>query len=299
GTNNFGRKLDLAGATAVVDAALDEGITFFDTADIYGGAGRSEEILGRALGSRRSSAVIATKFGYPYGDDAQHQGASRRWIVESVEGSLRRLGTDVIDLYQVHTPDPETPIEETLRALDDLVTQGKVRQVGTSNFEGWRLADTVCTARSLGLAAPVSEQGPLNMLERHSEREVLPACRHYGLGFIPYSPLASGFLTGKYRDRRAAAGGRIIGTARETQLLTPRNFELLERLTHFAEGFGRSILELAFGFLLTRPEVSSVIASASSPEQVHENVAAATWRLTPAELVALERTYESPAANPN
>lgn len=300
GTNNFGRKLDDRGAGAVLDAALEAGITFIDTADVYGG-GESERILGRLLGRRRDDVLLATKVGMPFDDDPAHKGASRRWIKQSVEASLERLHTDYIDLYQVHRPDPETPIEETLRALDDLVKAGKVRFIGTSNFEGWRLADAVWTARHFGLAVPVSEQSELNLIDRKLGGELLPACRHLGVGFIPYRPLASGFLTGKYRDRKTAAaqGGRIIGTPRETTLLTGDNFELIEDLGRFAQGFGRSLLELAFAYLLSQAEVGPVIASASDPEQVRRNAAASEWRLGPAELTALKHAIESPASNPN
>lgn len=300
GTNNFGRKLDERAAGAVLDTALELGVTFIDTADVYGGQ-ESERILGRLLGARRRDIVLATKFGIPLGDDSRGGGGSRAWVLQAVEGSLKRLQTDHIDLYQIHRPDPATPIEETLRALDELVQQGKVRFIGTSNFEGWRLVDAVWTARHFGLAVPVSEQSELNLIERGADPELLPACRHVGVGFIPYHPLASGFLTGKYRDRQSAAaeGGRIVGTPREIDLLTGENFELLERLEHFAQGFGRSILDLSFAYLLSQPEVGSVIASASNSEQIRSNVAASDWRLSPAELTALQRTLESPAANPN
>lgn len=299
GTNNFGRKLDDRAAGAVLDAGLDAGITFIDTADIYAD-GESERILGRLLGARRNEVFIATKFGIQMGDDPTHGGATRRWITQAVEGSLERLRTDHIDLCQVHRPDPETPIEETLRALDDLVKAGMVRFIGTSNFEGWRLVDAVWTARHLGLTVPISEQGELNLIDRASEKDVLPACRHLGTGFIPYRPLASGFLTGKYRDRESATaqGGRIIGTPRETTLLTEENFDLIGDLAHFAEGFGKSLLELAFAYLLSRPEIGPVIASAADPEQVRTNIAASGWRLSPAEMTALNNTFESPAANP-
>jgi aryl-alcohol dehydrogenase-like predicted oxidoreductase len=300
GTNNFGRKLNERAAAEVLDAALEAGVTFIDTADVYG-AGESERILGRLLGSRRDDVLVATKFGLPVDDDPTHRGGSRRWIAQAVEGSLERLRTDHLDLYQLHRPDPETPIEETLRALDGLVKEGKVRFIGTSNFESWRLADAVWTARHLGLTEPVSEQSELNLLARHAEGELLPACRHLGIGFIPFHPLASGFLSGKYRDRHSAAAqaGRIIGTPRERDVLTGRNIELVERLGHFAEGFGKTLLELSFAYLLSQPEVGTVIASASSAEQVRQNIAASAWRLTPAEMVALQRTFESPAANPN
>ena len=300
GTNNFGRKLDDRAAGAVLDAALEAGVTFIDTADIYA-TGESERILGRLLGARRNDVFLATKFGMQMGGNADQGGASRRWITRAVEDSLERLKTDHIDLYQVHQPDPTTPIEETLQTLDELVTAGKVRFIGTSNFEGWRLADAWWTARHLGLAVPISEQSELNLIDRASERDLVPACGHLGVGFIPYRPLASGFLTGKYRDRESAAaqGGRIIGTPRENTLLTEENFELIGDLAHFAEGFGKSLLDLSFAYLLSQPEVGPVIASAADPDQVRRNVAASVWRLSPAEMTALHNTFESPGANPN
>lgn len=300
GTNNFGRKLDERTAGAVLDAAIHAGVTFIDTADVYG-AGASESLIGRLLGARREDVLIATKFGLPFDDDLSHRGTSRRWIEEAVEASLRRLQTDHIDLYQVHRPDPQTPIEETLRAMDDLVQHGKVRFIGLSNFAGPPLSAAVGTAERLGLTMPVSEQSEFSLLVRSAEHEILPACREFGLGFIPYFPLASGFLSGKYQDRRSAAaqGGRITGTPRATTLLTDENFELLERLRHFAEGFGKTLLDLAFAYLLSQAEVSTVIASASHPDQVRMNVASSGWRLGPPELTALRNTFESEAANPN
>ena len=297
GTNNFGRKLDESAVRGVVDAALDAGITFIDTADIYGGDGQSEVLLGRALGTRRRDVVLASKFGMRMGDDQDRRGASRAWVMRAVEDSLRRLGTDHIDLYQIHEPDPLVPIEETLRALDDLVRQGKVAFVGHSNFAGWQVADAHWTAVTHGLAVPVSEQSHYNLLERAVEQEVLAACRAYGLGFIPYFPLASGLLTGKYGPKSRPANGRIIGTPRESTLLTPRNFALLERLGRFAGDAGHSLLELAFGYLLSQPEVATVISGASSPEQVRQNVESGGWRLTADELAGARAILDADESN--
>ncbi len=287
GTNNFGRRLDETRARRVLEAALDAGITFIDTADIYG-MGASETLLGRLLGPRRNDVLIATKFGFPMGDDPGHRGASRRWIMQAVEGSLRRLATDHIDLYQLHGPDSATLIEQTLRALDDLVSAGKVRWIGHSNFHGWQIADAHWTARVNGLHQPVSEQGHYNLLRRDVEVEVLPACRAFGLGFIPYYPLASGFLTGKYGRDARPTDGRLTGTPREVELMTDSNFDRLDRLGRFAADAGHSLLELSFGFLLSHDAVSTVIASASSAEQVRENVAASGWRLSADERAALD-----------
>jgi aryl-alcohol dehydrogenase-like predicted oxidoreductase len=286
GTNNFGRKLDETGARRVLNAALDAGITFIDTADVYG-MGASETLLGRLLGPKRNDVLIATKFGFPMGDDPGHRGASRRWIVQAVEDSLRRLATDHIDLYQLHGPDAATPIEETLRALDDLVSGGKVRWIGHSNFHGWQVADAQWTARVNGLHRPVSEQGHYNLLRREVEADVLPACRAFGLGFIPYYPLASGFLTGKYGREARPADGRLTGTPREGELLTASNFDLLDRLGQFAADAGHSLLELSIGFLLSNDAVSTVIASAGNADQVRGNVSAAGWRLSADERAAL------------
>lgn len=285
GCNNFGMLIDEAQSKRVVDAAIEAGVTFFDTADIYGGT-QSEVFLGKALGKRRTDVIVATKFGMRLGDDERKRGGSRRWVMQAVEDSLTRLGTDYIDLYQLHTPDPETPVEETLRALDDLVTQGKVRYLGNSNFAGWQIADADWIARQGRLNRFVSAQNEYSLFERRVEHEVLPACGRFGLGLLPFFPLASGLLTGKYRrgepppeaTRLAAWGGR--GAA----ALNEKNFDRVEMLAGWAQARGRTILELAFAWLLGHATVSSVIAGATSPEQVRANAATAVWRLSPDEV---------------
>lgn len=283
GCNNFGMRIDQAETKSVVDAALDVGVTFFDTADIYGGT-KSEEFLGKALGKRRADIVLATKFGMRIGDDERRRGGSRRWIMRAVEDSLTRLGTDWIDLYQLHAPDPDTPIDETLRALDDLVTQGKVRYIGNSNFSGWQIADADWTAA--GATRLVSAQNQYSLLERKAEFEVLPACEHFGLGFLPFFPLASGLLSGKYRrGEKPPEGTRLAAWgSRAAAALSDRNFDKVEKLTSWAEERGHTILELAFAWLLGHEVVSSVIAGATSAEQVRTNAATAAWALTPEEV---------------
>jgi len=285
GCNNFGMRIDEAQTQGVVDAAIDAGVTLFDTADIYGGT-KSEEFLGKALGKRRHDVVVATKFGMRIGDDQRRKGGSRRWITRAVEDSLTRLRTDYIDLYQFHQPDPQTPIEETLRALDDLVTQGKVRYIGNSNFAGWQIADADWTARTANRTRFVSAQNQYSLIERRVEHEVLPACERFGLGFLPYFPLASGLLSGKYkRGEPPPEGTRLaLSGQRGAQALTEKNFDKVEKLTAFAEARGHTVLELAFAWLLGHPVVSSVIAGATSAEQVRTNVATADWRLTPEEV---------------
>lgn len=285
GCNNFGMRIDAAQTQAVVDAAIEAGITLFDTADIYG-ATKSEEFLGQALGKKRHQIVLATKFGMRIGDDDRRKGGSRRWIMTAVEDSLRRLGTDYIDLYQFHAPDPETPVDETLRALDDLVAQGKVRYIGNSNFSGWQIADADWTARTHHRTRFVSAQNLYSLLERKVEAEVLPACEHFGLGFLPFFPLASGLLTGKYKRGEAPAEGTRLAAwgARGAQALSDRNFDKVEALEGWARERGHTILELAFAWLLGHPVVSSVIAGATSPEQVQTNAATAAWSLTPQEV---------------
>jgi aryl-alcohol dehydrogenase-like predicted oxidoreductase len=288
GTNNFAGRLNDEAARAVLDQAVDLGVSFIDVADMYGqgskeGPGASENQLGRLLAGRRTNFILATKFGQPMGESIYERGASRGWIVRAVEGSLRRLRTDYIDLYQVHIPDQQTPIEETLRALDDLVRAGKVRWVGHSNFAAWQIADAEWTARTEHLARPISAQMHYNLLVRGIQGEVIPACRAFGLGVIPYFPLESGFLTGKYRPN-GEGKGRLAESARSGQVLTKENFERIERLEGFAAEHGHKLLDLAFGWLLSQQIVGSVIASASSPDQVRANVAAAEWRLSAAEM---------------
>jgi aryl-alcohol dehydrogenase-like predicted oxidoreductase len=285
GCNNFGMRIEQEATTAVVNAAIEAGINFFDTADIYGGL-RSEVMLGQALGARRGDIVLATKFAMPTGAGHDQRGGSRRYVIKACEASLKRLGTDYIDLYQMHSPDPDTPIEETLRALDDLITAGKVRYIGNSNFSGWQIADAAWTSKAEGLNRFISAQNNYSLLERKTAFEVLPACERFGLGQLPFFPLASGLLTGKYRrgeapqqDTRLAAWG-----SRGTQALSNSNFDKLDKLTAFAEAREHNLLDLAFAWLLGQPVVSSVIAGATRPEQVQANAATAAWKLTPAEV---------------
>ena len=291
GCNNFGGRLDQEGSRPVVERALDLGITFFDTADIYGNAGGSETILGDILGPRRKDIVLATKFGMVMDEGRSLKGAARRYIMTAVEDSLRRLKTDWIDLYQLHEADPLTPIEETLRALDDLVRQGKVRYIGCSNLAAWQVVEAQWTSKSFGLNAFVSCQDQYSLLVRDIERELVPAMQAYGLGLIPYFPLASGFLSGKYRrDAPLPEGTRLATTQRlATRYLTDANWDRVERLERFSAERGRTILELAFAWLLARPQVASVIAGATKPEQVEQNVAAAGWTLGAEELAEIDR----------
>ena len=288
GCNNFGMRIDQAQTQGVVDAAIDAGITLFDTADVYGGT-QSEVMLGKALGARRHDIILATKFGMPVGQDPKKRGGSRKWIMTSVEDSLRRLGTDYIDLYQHHQPDADTPIDETLRALDDLVSQGKVRYLGNSNYTGWQIADADWSAA--GQTRFVSAQNLYSLLERDVEREVLPACEHFGLGFLPFFPLASGLLSGKYKRGVAAPEGTRLAAwgARGQAAMSDANFDKVEALEAWAAERGHTILELAFAWLLGHEVVSSVIAGATSAEQVRNNAATAGWRLTPEEVTEVSK----------
>jgi aryl-alcohol dehydrogenase-like predicted oxidoreductase len=281
GCNNFGMRIDQDQTTAVVEAALEAGITLFDTADVYGGR-QSEVMLGKAQGARRHEVVLASKFAMATGAAPYASGGSRRYIFRAVEASLKRLGTDYIDLYQMHRPDPETPIEETLGALDDLIKAGKVRYLGNSNFSGWQIADADWTSRTQGLNRFVSAQNLYSLLERGVEAEVLPACERFGLGFLPFFPLASGLLTGKYRRGEAPPEGTRLAVwgARGAETLSERNFDRVEALSAWTEARGHTLLELAFAWLLARPEVSSVIAGATSAAQVAANAATAGWVLT-------------------
>jgi aryl-alcohol dehydrogenase-like predicted oxidoreductase len=288
GTNNFAGRLHDEAARLVLNEALERGITFIDTADVYGrgsevGTGGSEEQLGRLLAGRRNRFVIATKFGMPMSESPFERGASRRWIVAEVENSLRRLQTDYIDLYQIHFPDPETPIEETLRALDNLVRSGKVRYVGHSNFAARQIVDADSTARVEHLTRPVSAQMHYNLLNRGIQAEVMPTCAARGLGLIPYFPLESGLLTGKYRPG-GQGHGRLSDSPRSGEVMTAANFERIGAFEAFATERGHSLLDLAFGWLLSQTIVATVIASASTPEQVRANVAAAEWRLSGEEM---------------
>ena len=285
GCNNFGMRMDQEQTQAVVDKAIDEGINLFDTADVYGGT-KSELFLGNALGSRRHDVVVATKFGMGSPDAVLSRGGSRRYIVNAVEASLKRLDTDYIDLYQIHFPDVDTPIEETLRAMSELVTQGKVRYIGCSNFTGWQVADADWTAKSLGLNRFETAQNLYSLMDRRLEREVIPACERFGLGMLPYFPLASGLLTGKYRRGEDAPEGTRLGAMgpRAAQALSDQNFDIVEKLTEFAETRGHTLLALAIGWLASKPVISSVIAGATRPEQVEANVKASAWKLTAEEM---------------
>ncbi len=293
GCNNFGRKLDLDGTRAVVDAALDAGINFFDTADIYGEPqGSSEELLGQALKGRRDDVVVATKFGMDmHGLNGPDHGArgARRYIARAVEASLRRLDTDHIDLYQMHEPDPGTPIDETLAALDDLVTAGKVRYLGNSNFAGWQIADADWTASSQGRTRFISAQNHYSLLERSVEAEVIPACERFGLGMLPFFPLANGLLTGKYkRDEAPPAGSRLSGGGRYAERLAAADWDTIEAVEAYAAERGISMLQVAIGGLAARPAVTSVIAGATTPEQVRANAEAGTWQPTDEDLDTLD-----------
>lgn len=292
GCNNLGGRCDFEASRAVVHTALDAGITLFDTANVYpmGARGRSEEILGTLLGPRRRDVVIATKVGIPM-DGGRLGGASRRTIMAAVEESLTRLGTDWIDLYQLHRFDPLTPIEETLRALDDLVRQGKVRYVGCSRFAAWQVVDAIWAARSAGLSAFVSCQDEYSLLAREPDLGLLDAMRAQGLGLLPYFPLASGLLTGKYRrDEPMPTGARLSYTPLLSgHFVTERNWSMVEQLRRFCELRGRSLLELAFSWLLARPTVTSVIAGATKPAQIAQNLAASGWALTAEDLAEVDR----------
>jgi aryl-alcohol dehydrogenase-like predicted oxidoreductase len=290
GCNNFGRRLDSGATSAVVDAALDAGINFFDTADVYGGT-KSEEFLGRTLSRRRDEVVLATKFGAQL--DEQRKGASPEYVGQAVEDSLRRLRTDRIDLYQLHRPDPEVPIEDTLGALDELVRAGKVREIGCSNFSAEQLRAAEGAARD-GAARFVSVQNEYSVLHREPERDVLSECERLGIAFIPYFPLVSGLLTGKYRQGQPAPEGSRLQSGRGDSLLTDRNLAVVEELIEFSESRGHTILELAFSWLLTRPAVVSVIAGATSSEQARSNAAAAGWQLTDEELTEIDSIVSRP-----
>jgi aryl-alcohol dehydrogenase-like predicted oxidoreductase len=291
GCNNFGRRVDLEGTREVVHAALDLGVNLFDTADIYGDPhGASEEMLGAALAGRRDEAVIATKFGMDmagaYGADHGARGA-RRYIMRAVEASLRRLGTDHIDLYQLHEPDPATPIDETLSTLDELVRSGKVRYLGNSNFAGWQIADADWIARTGHLTPFVSAQNHYNLLERGVEHEVLPACERFGLGMLPFFPLASGLLTGKYRQGEKPAAGRL-SEQRMAGRLAGARWDTIDALRSYADKRELELLDVAIGGLAAKPAVASVIAGATRPEQVAANVAAARWVPTDEDLAELD-----------
>ena len=286
GCNNLGGRLDLAGSRAVVDAALDAGIHFFDTADTYGDT-HSEEFLGQALLGKREKVVLATKFGMAI--DEHRKGARPDYVRRAAEDSLRRLRTDRIDLYQLHQPDPQTPIGDTLAALDELVRRGKVREIGCSNFSSEQLRDAEAAVRG-GAARFVSIQNEFSLLHREPEREVLPECERLGLAFLPYFPLASGVLTGKYASGRPSGKTRLSEQGRlRDRFLTERNRRIAEKLGEFAASRGHTLLELAFSWLLHRETVAAVIAGATKPEQVRANAKASTWRLSNADIAEVDR----------
>ena len=285
GCNNFGRRLDVGATAKVVDAAIGAGINFFDTADIYG-ATRSEEFLGRALGKRRRDVIIATKFGMAIDED--QRGARPDYILRAAEDSLRRLNTDYIDLYQIHTPDETVPIADTLSALDKLVKAGKVREIGCSNFTARQIREAE-HAVAPGCARFVSVQNEYSVLHREPERDIISECSAFNLAFIPYFPLANGLLTGKYRLGQPAPPGSRIASGWHAELLTDKNLEIVEQLRAYAESRDHTLLELAFSWLLERPMVSTVIAGATTPEQVRANAAAADWDLSEEDVQTINR----------
>jgi aryl-alcohol dehydrogenase-like predicted oxidoreductase len=288
GCNNFGGRIDLAQTRNVIDKAIALGITFFDTADVYGGGGKSEEFIGATLGDRRKEIVLATKFG-KMSDAVAGTRGTRAYIVRTVEASLKRLKTDWIDVYYIHEPDPQTPIEETLRALDELTKAGKIRHAAASNFPAARLDDAVATAKRLGVAGFVATQEEYSLLVRDLDKEVMPAILRNGLGLVPYFPLASGMLTGKYRKGSPApAGTRLSGGGNE-RYMWPENWDKMERLRAFAEGRGHTLLELAMSWLARHPAISSVIAGATRPEQLEANAKAVDWALTDAEMAEVAK----------
>lgn len=284
GCNNFGMRIDDAATTRVVDAALDVGITFFDTADIYG-ATKSEEFLGRALAGRRQQAIVATKFGMAV--DEQRKGARPEYVRRACDDSLKRLGTDYIDLYQLHQPDPTVPIADTLGALNDLVKAGKVKEIGCSNFSAEQL-DEATRATKPGAARFVSVQNEYSLLHREPERSVLPACERLGVAFLPYFPLASGLLTGKYDPATGAPKDSRLSLSWTSRFTTDRNVRIAEALKAFAAARKHTLLELAMSWLASRPQVVSVIAGATSPEQIRANAAAANWSPTRDELAEID-----------
>jgi len=291
GCNNFGQRIDLEASRKVIHKAIDLGITLFDTADIYAGQGGSETVLGSVLGERRKDIVLATKYSKPMAADGTKQGASRRYIMNAVEASLTRLKTDYIDLYQQHDYDPLTPLDETLRALDDLIRQGKVRYIGNSNFPAWRIAEAEFTARAMNVSRFISCQDEYSLVVRGIEKDLLPAAQEYGLGLLPFFPLASGLLTGKYRRGEAAPEDTRFGKVPRLrdQYVTPRNEEIVEKLKMFAEARGHTMLELAFSWLAARPQVSSVIAGATRVEQVEQNVKAIAWKLSAEDIAEIDQ----------
>ena len=286
GCNNFGLRIDAAASRAVIHKALDLGITFWDTADVYGKRGGSETCLGENLGPRRKDIFLASKFGSPMDDSGEKRGASRQYIMSAVEASLKRLKTDWIDLYQRHHFDPKTPLDETMRALDDLVKQGKVRYLGFSTLVGWPFVDMQWTARQLGTTPLTCCESEYSLLKRGAERDLIPAMLKHGAQLLPYYPLAGGFLTGKYkRSAPLPEGARITkGERYQGMFISDTNWTILEKLEAFCAARKRTLLELAFGWLLAQPVIATVIAGATKPEQLEANIRAIEWELTPAEV---------------
>jgi aryl-alcohol dehydrogenase-like predicted oxidoreductase len=285
GCNNFAYRCDLEQTRAVVDAALEQGVTLLDTADTYGGGGGSETFLGQILEDRRDQVVLATKFGSPMGGPEEEARGSRRYIRRAVEASLRRLQTDYIDLYQHHRPDPKTPLEETVAVLDELVVEGKIRYGGSSNYAGFRIADADWIALQQHRTRLISAQNHYSLLERSVEHEVLPACEAHGVGMLPYFPLANGLLTGKYRRDAKPERGRLVGRA---DWLTAEAYDKVEALEKYAAEGDAALLDVAIGALAAQPAVASVIAGATRPEQVLANVEAANWEPSAEDLATLD-----------
>jgi aryl-alcohol dehydrogenase-like predicted oxidoreductase len=296
GTNNFGSRIDEEASRAVVEACLDDGVTFFDTANSYGG-GKSEEFLGRALQGHRDDVVIATKFSSQVGDGPYDAGASRKHLLAACETSLRRLGTDYIDLYYQHWPDPKTPVDETLETLDALVRAGKVRYAASSNFAAWQVVEAEHVARERHTTRFVASQSEWSLLRREAEAEVVPACAAYDVAVIPYFPLASGLLTGKYeRGKPPPEGTRLASSPRFSEVATDDVFDTLDRLSAVAEKYGRTLLDVSVGWLAAQPVVPSVLVGATKPDQVHANAAAAGVVLGAEEIGAISEAAASPSA---
>ncbi len=295
GGNNFGWWIDEPGSEMVINRGLELGINFIDTADMYG-EGRSEEYIGRALKGKRTEVLIASKFGNPSGEGINDRGGSRGYILRAVEATLKRLRTDYIDLYQMHKPDPTTPIEETLRTLDDLVRTGKVRYIGCSNFAAWQLSEALWTSRVNSLNAFVTVQSEYHMFDRKIEQELVPCCKAHDVGVIPWGPLAGGFLTGKYRRNEEPPTSPPGGRPRKAFIhlynafMTDANWDRLGKLEGFAKDRGHTVGELAIAWLLSHPWLSTVIAGATKPEQLDANVAGAAWKLTADEIAQVEQT---------
>lgn len=289
GTNTFGTFADEQTAAAIIDRAIEVGVNFIDTADIYGKRGRSEEYIGKALKGKRDKVIILSKFGMVMGDGPNEKGGSRYHVMRAVEASLRRLQTDYLDVYLLHRPDPDTPIEETLRALTDLVQAGKVRYIGCSNFAAWQLCDALWTSRLHNLPSFVAVESQYNVFERHIEYDLVPCCERYGVGVIPWAPLAGGVLTGKYRKGEAPPPGtRLAGpTYGSSHQIKEENWSKLPQLESFARDRGHTMAELALAWLLAHPFIPTVIAGARKPEQVESNARAVEWKLTEAELAEL------------